>query len=168
MAVARSCNAETLKVVLGCAGETTNQTLTEMMCNAAKNSDYGPWVMKLLLDRIGTIKITQEVLVAAVNNNMTGNTLMKVLLGENREVELIKEVLELAIRVLDVNETMPFLLERVKAIGITEEFLEAGVRNCRFSDELLKLLMNIDQDIEVLDRVVTLAVANSVTGIETL
>ena len=124
--------------------------------------------MKLLLDRIGTIKITQEVLVAAVNNNTTGNILMKVLLVENREVELIKEVLELAIRFLDVNETTPFLLERVKAIGITEEFLEAAVRNSRFNDELLKLLMNIDQDIEVLDRVVTLAVANSVTGIETL
>ena len=142
------------------------QALNELLQVSALNFSHGAGVMKRLLDRAGNVEITEDVLVAVIRSSHR-DELMKLLLDGSRRVCLTEEVLEEAIRFLDL-ETLLSLLDRVKAIGITKGFLEAAARNDRFADEILKLLMDGEQDVEVTDQLVTYAVANKVTGVEVL
>ena len=166
MRVAEYCSANTIEYLLGRVGEITKQELIEMLQISAKNWRHGPSLMKRLLDRAGDMEITENVLMAAIRCEKHGNELTSLLLDGGREVCFTEEVFEAAIRFLDLDETLLSLLSRIKAVGVTKGFLEAAVRNDRFGDEVLKLLMDIDQKIEITDQLVTYAAMNEVTGAE--
>ena len=82
--------------------------------------------MKQLLSRVGEVKIEEAVLITAAHNDTTGNELIKVLLDGGREIDLTEEVLEAAIRLLNLGDTLLYLLERAKTIRITEGLLKAA------------------------------------------
>ena len=171
IAAAASCSASTLQLLLEQlkgSGGITQQVLTQMMKSAASNTFYGPIVMRQLLERAGKMKITEEVLMTVAHNHTTGNELMRILIDEDREVELTEEVLEAAIEFLDLDEIMLFLVERVKAKGITRKVLKAAARNTRFGDELLKLLTENAKDVEILEPLMACAARNYGCGAEVM
>lgn len=58
---------------------------------------------------------------AAVHNDTTGSKPTKVLLSTDRDVDVTEEIPEAAMRLLDLDESLLFFLERVKAIGVTKK-----------------------------------------------
>ena len=136
---------------------------------AKHNEAHGPSVMKLLLDPRGEMNIIEDVLMVVVHNETTGSKLLKVLLCTERDVDVTEEILEAPMRLLNFDESLLFLLERVKAIRVTQKFLKAAVCNARCGGEKLKRLIEFQKDFSVPEEMMmALTGGNKVTGAEVM
>lgn len=113
----------------------------EMLCIVAErfNSD----VMALLLDRLDhSIPVTEDVAKAAAGNSTFGSQTVTLLLRQQGSQAPMKEVVHTILHRLDGGVTKLLLDRWGNQITITDEMVEAAVKNQRSSKEVMSLLLD--------------------------
>ncbi|KAB8216359.1 hypothetical protein BDV33DRAFT_207422 [Aspergillus novoparasiticus] len=129
---------------------------------AAKDADNGAEVISFLLSRYGdTIQITEKVLKAATRNTYYGTKIIHLLLDKyGDKVQVTEGVLQAVVEISHDN-SKPSLMERFRLFRHAEE-PHSGI-------EVLGLLLDRYGDqIQVTERVLKSAVANTSMGVEVL
>lgn len=139
------------------------EEMTEMMKIAAQSRDKGPLIMRLLLERAGGIRITEDVLQTAV---MIGRRDELIKMFSGREWEMTEEVLEAMMSKLASEETMQLVLDRLKDQEITEKILLAAARNRSFGDKLVGLLLDRVDLSNIMNSLLVEAAENLYFGLE--
>jgi hypothetical protein len=129
----------------------------EVVRAAARNSESGEQVMRLLLDRRGDeVEITAEVFKDAAGNTKSGEQIMKLLL-DRRGNEMLISVAQGSI------EEMENLLRYQGGwLKVTEEVLKTAAGNAKIGVQVMELLLDRrGHEVKVTEEVLKAAVANS-------
>nr|XP_036589824.1 ankyrin repeat domain-containing protein 28 [Colletotrichum truncatum]KAF6801829.1 ankyrin repeat domain-containing protein 28 [Colletotrichum truncatum] len=134
---------------------------------AARDTEFGEELMKLLLEERGDeITITEEVVKAAVGNQAYGESIFRLLLEKRGEIAITEEVVKAAVGNQAYGEPIfRLLLEKRGEIAITEEVVKAAIGNQAYGEPIFRLLLEERGDkIAITEEVVKAAVGNQAYG----
>ena len=163
------CSAPIGQLACELLGETVENSQYDILRMAASNTKGGPGVVTHLLSHVDEKRISEEVLMAAIHNYRFRNELLRIMLDEKRELEITENVIEAAIRLLDFDDTLQYLLDLIQTTGITEQCFEAAAANERFGADLVKWMIdNANANLNLIDKLIGWATTNVGSGLEIL
>lgn len=139
------------------------EEIAEMMRIAAQYGLLG--IMRLLLERVGTTRISEDVLVTATTSRVQGE-LIKVLSG--RDWEMTEEALKVMLRTLASGEVLQLVLDRLEGLEITGGIMLAAASNSLFGDQLVGRLFDRVNLVEIIDPLLVEAAGNTRWGLEVI
>ncbi|KAF4212499.1 hypothetical protein CNMCM8980_000915 [Aspergillus fumigatiaffinis] len=115
---------------------------------AARNSENGRDIMRLLLEQRGDqIQITQDVVTAAESNESSGKDIMALLLDrQGNQVHLAKNVVAAIIEKFDTSVVALLIDRQADQIQITEDIVKAAARNQSSGKDIVALLLDQQGD----------------------
>ena len=122
-------------------------------------------VIRLLLDRVGDMLITEDVLASAALHDVTGG-IIELLYG--RGWEMTTEVLEAIMKYVASGEVLQLVLDRPKDFELTVNALLAAANNDYFGDRLVAQLLDKVNLHDCIDELLVEAAGNKALGLEIL
>ena len=122
-------------------------------------------VIRLLLDRVGDMLITEDVLTSATLDDDAGE-IIELLSG--RGWEMTSEVLEAILKCVREGEVLQLVLDRTKDFELTGKVLLAAANNRYFGDSLVAQLLDKVNLHDCIDELLVEAAGNKALGLEIL
>ena len=120
-------------------------------------------IIRLLLDRVGDMLITEDVLASAALYDVKGK-IIKFLAGKSWE--MTSEVLEVMMKCVHSGEVLQLILDRPKDFELTGKVLLAAANNIYFGDRLVAHLMDKVNLHDCIDPLLVEAAGNKDLGLE--
>jgi DNA polymerase III delta prime subunit len=136
---------------------------------AARNSENGRDIMRLLLEQRGDqIQITEDVVTAAAGNESSGEDIMALLLKERgHQIQITEDILKAAAgNESSGKDIMTLLLkQRGDRIQITEDVVKAAARNLSSGKDIMALLLKeCGHQIQITEDILKAAAGNLSSG----
>ncbi|KIM73983.1 hypothetical protein PILCRDRAFT_715467 [Piloderma croceum F 1598] len=139
----------------------------EITSEMLKESGYRPEVLRLLLERGGRTKVTEEVLLATARH-WNCNELVPVLLSAGENVMITEEVLVAVMGNLDYGNAVQSIIDRTSLVDLTDKVLEAAAGNRKNAKEMIQMLFDRLGEARITEGVVMAAVGNFGSGMHLL
>ena len=150
-------------------GETVEQPTYDILDIAASNIQGEPGLLTRPLNHVEEKRVNEQVLMAAIHNYGFGNEFLKIVLDEKMKVEMTEIVIEAAIRLLDFDDSLQYLLDLIKMTEITERYLKAAATNERFGAVLVRWMIdNNSCNLDMIDKLTDWASTNVGNGFQIL